>query len=153
MQRSQTRWTPPPCRTKATAEKCVVSFSQSWSPVFTGFHGDDRRDRDEIAHPWIRCQPRSLKGRVSPRKSLQSSFNLGQPGSRGRSSVPSALLCYFVPLNKSAGCELDCQPLLFTFIRHLLLSSGVYRVACEFEQLVSTTSSQIILQFDRCAHD
>lgn len=60
------------------------------SLVCMGFPGNrtTREDKDgekrweNVAHHWIRCQPRSLKReRVTPRKSLQSSFYLGQAGS------------------------------------------------------------------------
>lgn len=72
-------------------------------PVFTHFPGDCRRDTDwktrgiKVAHLWISCQLSSLKRRVTPRKSLQSSFYSGQPGLWGRSRVSSGF-CVIVSL-------------------------------------------------------
>lgn len=71
-------------------------------------------------------ETRSLNRRVSvtPRKSLQSSFYLGQPGSRQRRRRVSSGFCVIVSLLiKVKGVSWIFSPLHF-FIRHLLLSSG-----------------------------
>lgn len=51
----------------------------------------------------MRCQPRSLNRRVTPRKSLQSSFYLGQPGSWGRRRDLSGFCVIVSPLIKVKG--------------------------------------------------
>lgn len=61
---------------------------------------------------------------MTPRKSLQSSFYLGQPGSRQRRRRVSSGFCVIVSLLiKVKGVSWIFSPLHF-FIRHLLLSSG-----------------------------
>ena len=120
-ERSQTRRTPP-CHTSATAEESVVSSShvprQLCSPVFQSFPGDHTRRRGG-ERGCTSLEKMGKRGhrtgeRVTPRKSLQSSFYLGQPGSRQRRRRVSSGFCVIVSLLiKVKGVSWIFSPLHF----------------------------------------
>lgn len=99
------------------------------SPATTREDGDGETrggERERLHITGEDGETRSLNRRVSvtPRKSLQSSFYLGQPGSRQRRRRVSSGFCVIVSLLiKVKGVSWIFSPLHF-FIRHLLLSSG-----------------------------